>query len=269
MKKEKNSRLDKLEARIWALPITPKVVRSAYKRFQETGELPEHQRVADAVIRRARMGAKLADELENEQDESVRLRISVAEHFRTVHHPKDPVMDALYDEAVWAPEPLRWAARQVLRSLASKGIDPTTPAYVGTGIAEVLPDHPGVGLFILGYPDRLAKTPYVKQANRLFARCAKLRERIPHDDRRWSDRLSDASQRFQLNGDLPDDELLLDSVLALSEQYTLMEHEGGEDVRDLMAAFDAAAREKGEERMAAITRLQELVKEGRLLGAQE
>lgn len=80
--------------------------------------------------------------------------------------------------------------------------DPTLGADKG------LPDHASVGMHVLGYPERLARRPYVRQARRLFARYAKLRERIDHDDEDWWEALTDAAVSFELTGDLPRDEPL-------------------------------------------------------------
>ena len=247
-------RLLKIEQRILSLPIAHQVVTKAFTVFQKTGELPEDQRVAYAVVQRAKMGARMADLYASTTDWGTLIEAKLEEPKR----PADEVMDSLLNEAVSAPEPWRAVARQMLKALASAGTDVATPAYAVEGIKLDLPDYGTVGMYLMGFPDRLAKRPYVKQAKRLFRRIDELRKRIPHDDRRWFDRAGDATQRLQHDGERPDDELVLDAVLALGELDALLRHATGEDVGELMGAFDAAARGKGEQRAVAITTVQQL-----------
>lgn len=251
-------RLQKIEQQILSLPIARQVVTKAFVVFQKTGELPEDQRVAYAVVKRARMGTRMSDLFASTSDWGTLIQAKLEEPQR----PDDEVMDSLLNEAVSAPEPWRSVARQMLKALASSGTDVTTPAFAVEGIKLDLPDYGTMGMHLMGFPDRLAKRPYVKQAKRLFARIGKLRERIPQDDRRWFDRAGDAIQRFQHGGERPDDDLVLDVVLALGELDALMLHAVGEDVAELMAAFDAVARATAEGRAPAVEHLQDLVRAG-------
>jgi len=253
VKQKHGRRLDKVAQRIGSLPIDHEVVKQAYAVFQATGELPDRMRLAYAVVKRAKAGVEMSDLFASTNDFGTLIQAQLAAPKR----PDDPVMDALYDEAVCAKGMVRDAARQVLRGLASAKFDPTQPQFVGTGIE--LPEYGGAGLDLLGIPQRLAKRPFVQQAARLFRRIAELRERIPQD-RRWFDQVGDATQRFQFDGELPTSEMMCEAILVASELHTLIDHARGEDVSQLMAAFDAVAQATAEGRAPAIERLQDLVR---------
>jgi hypothetical protein len=117
-------------------------------------------------------------------------------------------------------------------------------------------------MYVLGFPACYAIRPYVAQAKRLFARFDALRERINHDDPGWGSTLESAAKLFNACGDLPEEDLLSDMVLASTELNALIRHAGGDDVRALMAALDAAARSSGAEREGAIARVQDLARSG-------
>ncbi len=46
MRRTHNKRLNKVSQQLDALPIAPAAEKAAFERFRETGELPEHQRLA-------------------------------------------------------------------------------------------------------------------------------------------------------------------------------------------------------------------------------
>lgn len=58
--------------------------------------------------------------------------------------------------------------------------------------------------------------------------------RIAHEDPWWWKELEAALYAFDDSGELPDDELLREVVLASEETMALMRHYRGHDVRDLM-----------------------------------
>lgn len=244
-------RINALAQRIHAIPIPTTVVREALEMFRTIGELPEEPRLACAVVDRAKRGV-LADLYEQEPDWGVLIPASM----EAPQRPDDPLMDELYNEAVLGKGIVRESARHVLRSFAKVGLDPTQPQFAGKDME--IPDFGGVGIHLVGIPARLVRSPYKAQAKRLFARADRLRAAIPQGNQRWSEQLEDATRQFQCGGEWPDDPLLMESVLVLGEFSALMRHAGGEDVRELMVAFNVAATKKGEERRAAIGRLQEL-----------
>ncbi|HEX5050412.1 MAG TPA: hypothetical protein VFZ65_01440 [Planctomycetota bacterium] len=165
-------------------------------------------------------------------------------------------MDALLDEAVRAPEPFRGLSRLLLQLFAQIGLDVTQPILADSDIQR--PDYGSMGLHLAGFPECLAKAPYEEQAHRLFARCAELRRRIQPRDDRWYAALAAAGARFLNEGELPDDELLREAVLANGELFALARNFGGDGDAEVLAAFDAAAASTGEQRDDALRRLQEL-----------
>jgi hypothetical protein len=77
-------------------------------------------------------------------------------------------------------------------------------------------------------------------------------------------RLGDAVRRFAQAAELPEDDLLLETVLADAELKGLMASWLGRGSPAAMAAFDRAATTQGEQRAAAIATVQALAREGRL-----
>jgi hypothetical protein len=165
-------------------------------------------------------------------------------------------MDELYDEALFADGMVQEAARQTLRMFAAGGMDPTQPLFAGKDVE--IPDWGGVGIHVLGLPERLVRPPYEQQAERLFERYELLRDRIPPGDRSWREQYGRVVGDFQERGELPADGLMRDIVLADAEIRALMQHACGEDVSEVMATLDAVAQASGAERDAAIVAVQDL-----------
>lgn len=251
--------MQRVQAALNALPVRTDLAREAYLHFQATGELPDNQRLAHAVVSHAKSG-RAPDDWETDIFEAARIRRLL----NAPPRPKDEIMDALYGEAVWARPTARDAAREVLKILSDLGADVTKPIFAERGSALKPPDWGTVGLWFLGFPECLATPPYEEQAHRLFERFAGLRERIDQDNQGWFDELEIAASRFALSGELPDDDLTRDCVLADGELTCLARNAPGVDDSELMAAFDAAARATDTDRQAAIELVQELVRDGRL-----
>ena len=261
MKKLLKKRLTEIENHFATVPIHFTVVKAAFEEFRRSGELPEDQRLAYAVVKRARAGYDCVYDEHGRFDWAA----SIQAGLKVKPRPNDALMDELFDEAVWADGFVRTAARMVLRGFAAAGLDPSEPQLADKGIE--IPDFGGVGIHLLGLPDRLAKPPYEEQARRLFTRYETIRERVPQGDRRWMDEFGKANGAFHEFGELPDDDLLRDVVLADAEFRTLIRHAAGEDVRELMAAFDRAARAEPDDRDGAVADLVALASAGRLLPA--
>jgi hypothetical protein len=114
-------------------------------------------------------------------------------------------------------------------------------------------------MHLLGYPNRLARPPYEEQAGRLFARLDALRDRSPQDQAEWMKDYGTAVEAFHTMAELPEDELLLDAVLADAELIALFQHAAGDDVGEWMAALDRAATTTGAARDEAIDTVRALV----------
>jgi hypothetical protein len=256
-------RLRKLSQQIDAMPIAPEVEKAAFERFRETGELPEHQRLARAVTDRAlRGGVDQGYSVVVDFKSTVERLLRIANNEEESETEPQPLRKWLFDEAVYGADFVRCAARGALKILVAAGRDVTDPDFLGAD--TVLPDYGTVGLHVLGFPERLAKPPYEDQARRLFERFAVLRERTNRDDA-WYEEFSKVSFQFLHKGELPEEELMCEAVLAYTEFMWLLGHFLGHGDAEVMAAFDQVARAQGEVRAAAIVRVRVLAAEGRLV----
>ena len=166
-------------------------------------------------------------------------------------------MESLYAAAVFGSGMVRDAARCMLRGMATVGLDPSLPQFVGHPWDPA--ERGNVGVSLMGFPECLAKAPYEEQAERLFVRLDLLQV-IAEEERRWLEKLATATERFQRGGEWPADPVALEAILVLGEIDALVRHAAGEDVSVLMAAFDVAATATGDERTVAIGRVQELAR---------
>lgn len=255
-RKAMQKRIGKIATELGSFPVPPKLVQEGRKRFRETGELPTDVRLASTIVRQIHDGFGVTC---NERGE-VDWGRTMMEAVHVKPREKDPVMDGLRNEAAHATGMVQAAARQMLIALAKVGFDVTEQQFVGWD----LPEFGGVGTMLMGIDKRLVKRPYVRQGRRLLRRTEKVGRSQPQEDRRWNERVDQAFDEFQHQGIRPDDPRILELILVIGEWHTLMRHYGGEDVRELMAVFDAAARTKGEERDRWIGELQTRAVEGRL-----
>jgi hypothetical protein len=256
----KRQRLDRAEDALRNMPVRADLLQEAFTTFCETGELPEEKRLAWAVCKQALNGGK---PLPAYTSDKPRLADLIVEAMKAQREGKDwrfpkevSVRERLFDEAVYAPEGLRVFARGVLKiRIGFLEEDPTDPNWL---VNQPLPDFPGIGLFMLGFPRRYAKPPYEEQAERLFARASDLRNnRINHDDPTWQPAFDSAIRDVEDYGKIPEPGLLRDAVLMILELHVLRMHSRGESVREAMAMLDTAARTTGEEREVAIARISE------------
>lgn len=258
----RNRRMQQLTQQIHTMPIAPSVLRKAFDLFRETGELPELQRLAAAVVEQALRDGEPTQVDEHPNAVVMRaLRITVVtESDPHRHEAATPTMrEYLFDEAVYGPPFVRRVARSALAWLVDGGGDVADPRF----LAEMPRPRLGtVGMNVLGFPERLAQPPFVAQAQRLFDRYARLSQDIANDPIRL-DELADAVVEFERTGDLPPAGALRDAVLADAEMEALRQHRQGQDVTTLMALLDAAARAKGASREVAVAEVQRLAR-GRL-----
>jgi len=244
-------RLDKIGQQIDSLPVDPAVVRVAFHTFRERGELPQDLRIARAVVFRITSG--IGDKGWGEEgDEPAMIRAMMENPLR----PADDVMDSLLRESLSDHETARDAARSILKDLRENGLDVTEPLFAKRGATLGLPDWGYVGMHLIGYPECLVIPPYEEQARRLFERFAQLRQWVPDPTRRWFDSLSAAAGLFREHGELPDEQVMREAVLADTELGCLQRHWLGQGDPEAMAAFDAVSGASGEERERAIERVQ-------------
>jgi hypothetical protein len=232
-------------------------VRRAFAEFRETGELPERQRLAEAVV------DELLGPREAECDPHVITVVLRAlggpqakpKPFEVA--PPRTVREHLFAEALYGDGIARNAARHAIAWAVDGGANVCAADFAAH---HGLPTIGTVGLHVLGWPRRLVRAPYEEQARRLLARNEALQERVPNDVPAWREEVVDAVLAFEVDGDLPPEGLLREAVLVDAEFAALLRHRRGEDVAQELAAFDAAATNAGEEREAAIACVQNMVR---------
>jgi len=182
--------------------VVRELARPAFEVFRKTGTLPDDQHVAHGVVQRVLRGYDaLPNTGHSVLDRQRAFRIAV----NTPDRPPDPIFDSLFDEAVWAPDPMRWAAREALKELSALGLDVTKPVFAGRKIDA--PWRGSVGLTMLGFPDILYTPPHKERAARMFAYFVRVREQVVDEDQAWFDALRDAETPFRQRSELPADEL--------------------------------------------------------------
>jgi hypothetical protein len=240
-------------------PIPANMIRSWFVRFTKTGQLPDDRREAFAVVEKVKAGYVVVDPSASTS--------AWFDGFTKRHRAESPVMDAILNEAALGIGIVRQSARSMLRLIVRVGWDVTAAHFTNTE----LPEYGGVALHMFGYPQMLARRPYVAQARRLFKRVDAARRSRPKDPQALRDfqgRMDDAIVCFQMTGELPKDPVILDQVLIVGELATLTDYMTGEKVGDVLKLFDIAATTTGPERERAILQLQGLAKAGRFWGGQ-
>lgn len=256
--RERLRRLDRIERAVEPQLVTREIVLDAFERFRATGELPEHQRLAAHVAHYAQRGW-LTGGLATDLERAIRVEELMDTAARRKRgEPVDPpnvVRDQLFAEAVHGDDLMQQVARLAFVRLVERGADLADKLLLAD---RTRPAFGSVGMMLLGWPDLLATPPYEAQARRLFERHAALAQRARADDEHWAAAVAGAMVAFYECGDLPDDELRRDGVLAFAEFRALADHRSGHEVAELLAALDAAATTAGQEREDAIARVQKL-----------
>jgi hypothetical protein len=263
MRKAWKKRVRQVAQRVALLPLDPKAEEEAFEMFCRTGELPEHQRLAEGVIKRA-----LQADPHQRRSQPQSPEVWIKQFWEIMENVDNPAMTSLshrrilFHEAVYGWEVPRLAARLAIRLLVLVGRDVTDPQLLDD--FEV-PDWGSVGMHLIGFPGMLATPPYEVQAQRLFARLDDLRARIDRDDEEWMEKHSSASFAFLRRGELPDDELMAEAVLAYGEMIGLLNCYLGRGDSEIMTAFDIAARATVVDSEPARAELRSLAAQGRLV----
>ncbi len=245
-------------------PIPDTLVERALDEFRETGELPEDQRIAARVMD-CLLNPRVPPPPMGPEKFRAMLDDLVAEletgDLDAPPAPRRCAREELYYEAVYGEDHERYVARRILAWHADCRVDVTAHDY----LAEVeLPDYGTSGMHMLGFPERLVRPPHVRQARRLLARYADLRERIDQSNPDWREPIVEAVTAFSERGELPAAGLLRDVVLTDAETQALMDHWVGRGDAELIRALGAATQTTGARRKAAIADAQDLAREGRL-----
>lgn len=259
-----DTRLARVQKVIDDSPVRRKVLREAYEWFWMFGELTDDDHVAYEVVQQALNDGKERPLVPEDQLLSKVTKAGAA-YWNRGHLPfrsgPETVRDRLFDEALFEKPHLRRAARSAIAIEVAYGGDVESPGFASR---HGMPLHPSVGMHVLGYPQKWATPPYEFQGARLFARLDVLRQKIPKDDSAWFEEQSDVTVRFLQTGQLPEDDLRIEALLAHVELDQLIAHGAGKDVAEAMGLFDLAARREGEERDEVLGKLCELAAAGRL-----
>lgn len=248
----RDKRMGRVQQAIDASPVCPNTLREEYEWFQGLGELPDDDHLAYEVVMKALHGGK-----ERQQRET--------KPYREREQPRDQwppsVRGLLFDEALDCDRQLRNLARAAIAVEVAWGGDVENPAF---GARHGIPTYGCVALHVGGYPQKLKAAPYEDQATRLFIRHNNVCGQISEQAAGWLNALAEAQAKFWANGELPHDELLLDTVLVFLELHMLAAHRKGTDVAEEMALLDAVARAKGDERDELLIKLSAMAEAGEL-----
>lgn len=257
-------RLNKLRRTIESTPAKRHLLEEAYAWFTDFGELPDaadQQLACEVVLRALRGGSE--HPVTEEEAADIKCGVGVVYRTRKALDSGPPSVRALlFEEALFSDPRLRKLARAQISVEVAYGGDVESESF---GARHGMPMYGSVAMHIAGYPKRLVVPPYEDQGKRLLVRLDDIRGRIPHDDPRWLDVQAEAAVRFLKTGELPKDEMHLDTVLVSAELDLLQLHKQGKDVSVAMDLFDRVARERDEEqRMGALKQICTMAAEGRL-----
>lgn len=261
MKRAAKTTMDRVQRAIDTLPLRRSAVVAAYKHFRETGELPDSQRLADAVARTALNGGvtpedqRLISDIERLLSRKTRPSLQVITREEAAAPPPSPVREALLHQAVFETGAVQFAARSAIVWLVEGGADVADPQFAAS---YGMPKHGSVGMHIFGWPRCLVKPPYEAEANRLVAQLDVFREQIDDSDESWWDPFREAMLRFLCTGELPGPGIERDVTLVLEGMDLLMAHRRGVDVAKQVAALDRVWTTDGEERERAVVQFAKL-----------
>ena len=216
-------RLDRLQRTFRSIPIAPQTIRDACERFRRTGELPEDVRVARHVLDWCDTGINAAEFSRDARDVGALMRAAV----NTMGRRHDPVMQALRNEAVFAWEPVRDIARQMLKRMAEGGGDPSEPMFKMCGYEVPEMTCSSMALTLLGFPECLATKDNAERADAVFVKLRDLRARVKGEGADWFARFDKAVAEHRASGVLPQDALLAEAVVADAEFLEVLREKVG------------------------------------------
>jgi len=256
----RNNRLARLKQAIDASPVRRDVLREAYEWFKMAGELPEDdEHVAYEVVQQAlRGGEEWAPEDEARLADRVRKAgLAYQKRERPAEAWPPTVRNLLFDEALFEEPRLRRAARAVIATEVAYGGDVESPGFAAR---HGIPMYGSATMHVSGWDLTLVRPPYEHQAKRLLARQDNIRGRLADDEGKA---LNKALAAFRQDGELPNDDVLMDAVLAHIEFEALYGHKKGHDVAEVMAVLARVQRRDEEVAEAALRELCEMARAGR------
>jgi hypothetical protein len=237
------------------MPVRADLLDEAFSIFCKTGGLPHQDRLAAEV-----MNKTLERQKESLSEIPLRELTDALRRMGKIDLYAPSLCRRVFAEALSDCSVTRMAARYLLIWEVRKGGNVTTRGFLE---GRSPPEFGPVGVHLLGFWERLAKPPYEAQARRLMARIAATGRSSGASNPTLPQALCRDAQAFLRAGHLPQDPLTLEYVLIHGEMLALACHYLGVGDPELLAAFDAAAKESPQ-RQKALTHLQELMKERRL-----
>lgn len=248
----RDKRIGRVQQAIDASPVCPNTLREEYEWFESWGELPDDDHLAYEIVMQALRGGKTRSPSEV---------TPYRERDQPRHQWPPSVRGFLFDEALDANQELRKLARAAIATEVAWGGDVESPAFAAR---HGIPTYGCVAMHVSGYPQKLKAAPYEDQATRLFIRQDNACGRISEQPSGWFDACARAQVQFWKKGQLPGDELLLDTVLVFVELHMLSEHRKGTDVSKEMKLLDAVVRSQDDDREELLAKLSAMAKAGKL-----
>lgn len=261
----RDRRIGQVMRAIEVAPVRQHLLREAYEWFWQFGELPDDDDlVAYEVVHQALRGGQ--ERIPGARSAAARDAHKAGQPYQgrkeleTSDWPPS-VRSMLFEEALFAHPKIRDLARAQIGVEVAYGGDVESPGF---GARHGIPMYGSIAMHMSGWRKRLERPPYEFQAARLFVRIDNLCGRIPNDDDGWLDAMAEATVRFKVTGELPADDQMAEMVLANVEMDQLIAHKAGKDVAEVMAVLNEVARSEGDAMEAALKRLCEMAKAGKV-----
>jgi len=240
-----NRRLQTTHDAIHSQPLQLQTIDRAYGKFLRTGELPAVQPLAKSVLRRALFARKAS------ADRQASMPMLPVRQTDSSHRPRATPREQVFGEALYADEPVRFAARTIIDTLVAAGEDPTDPEFIPSDIPE--PEFGSMALYILGWPDEWVRPQYEQQLQRVLVQHRALRL-LPNRDEAWYLEAARALAAFQTRGDLP---MTLFGLYArtMGEMFAIHADYVGKGDQELLAAYEVVGTTTGDEHIAAMRQL--------------
>ena len=221
MQASRKKRVDRVAKTFAALPISRSVVKQALDDFRKTGELPQNQAVAKAVIEWAERGLDPSQYGDSLPDQLAMLRAYRAQP----DSERDELMNLIRLEAVLAHEPIRSIARRILKQFAADGHDPSQPLFQQGRIPKPVFAWGSVALSLLKFPFGLVDKADHPRLELVMERFRPVQEMLAQKDDAardaWFDQLEEAAEAFDA-GETVADAMMHEALMAEQELRALL-----------------------------------------------
>lgn len=264
----RRTRLERLEQDFRSVRPSANAVRAAMDRFRKTGELPEDVRLARAVTQWAETGINACEYDGDNKDQQAAL---IRAYINLGLHPgnSDVVMEGLYTDAVYSPEPARSIARNMLRIIAMTGRDPSTPVWKNLGWKVPKRTSWSMAMTLVGWPTAFVHRRHRPRTKLLTQKFLAFSELLGKDDVQIEE-FFEAAEEFRATGQLPAEKETADAILWDAElNCYLQTRRTGEDCERLIAALRHYEKASPAKRAAALAEVQAAVVAGPQPGSPE